>query len=822
MTATIKDSGDSGYFDEELMPCRWESGRWVGSLAKKLGLAGCCRRHDFHALARGIHPRSRASLRPRSSGVSWYGLAISVPVSVSVLAQGDPRVFAWLRESVAAAVPLLESFARVRDQRKGQVQFRTLRGPGLAIAQFQHVASRAREPELHHHLVIFNLACDGDTWRALDARELYRCQALINCAVLGDLAMRLVAGGYEVYPRNDGYEFEVTGVPTDALREHFGSRRQTILEGLANSPDPGIDRRRRRRLTDRIAILTRADKTSDAECNALHDSWSRLPPTLRSKVESCVELAGRRADRQTSKQATSTVDFGNECRRHFGQQWVGDDVSVISFVCQENWGERFGILEWLAGLRSGAYGLASVGANLYAMPEQVTALAEFATMGLRSVSEGPGNLMSTKISRRETLVVSANAGSTLADDLGVEDIGISALQTLGPRIRRRTVVIDVSRAASSSPTWCTNCAALILRNGGTPLLYSSTPSSEPLDSRAQNLLLDATVRLSGRQSLDDGADCPEFEVVGSNKAVTSILEVPESRWFDLMVERVAHSFSRRERRCAYIGDPGVAAELGKQVRSHPALSAVIRGPGQLVWTLVRTERRQGLDTDTGDEVIEFTQNHPAHPRGSRVKVLGREREILFVEDHQGYTDQFSVDNFVAYETYRRAMIPLAPGDCIRITQPRRIGTSARLAINRIYVVAELLPDGGIVLTNGARLAPDFGHIEYAYACADPGRIGCRGAVICLNDHRANSVLAELLKARRPLTLVTSDARGAAADLGFEISRKESVDEFLRRAKWAPPEKKDIAHAPVASGHIASPLSAPPSLPPHDESGPTHL
>ena len=155
-------------------------GRWSGTGAGTLELAGRVDDDGFMALMEGRDPRTGEQLRRVGgrSKVAAFDLTFSAPKSVSVLfAIGEPVLAARLAEAhesaVDAALGYLEREAcRVRRGRGG---VRREVGEGFVAAAYRHRMSRAEDPQLHTHVVAANLARGADgRWTALDATPIYR------------------------------------------------------------------------------------------------------------------------------------------------------------------------------------------------------------------------------------------------------------------------------------------------------------------------------------------------------------------------------------------------------------------------------------------------------------------------------------------------------------------------------------------------------------------------------------------------------------------------------------------------------------------------
>ena len=211
-------------------------GRWTGSGAETLGVAGRVDDDGFMALMDGRDPGTGERLKRVGgrSKVAAFDLTFSAPKSVSVLfAIGEPALAGALVEAhesaVDAAVGYLERAAcRVRRGRGGaERQW----GEGFVAAAYRHRMSRAEDPQLHTHVVAANMARGADgRWTALDATAIYQhakaagflYQAHLRAAVRERL--RWVRWG----PVRNGMA-EIDQLAPEVLRE-FSTRRRQIEE----------------------------------------------------------------------------------------------------------------------------------------------------------------------------------------------------------------------------------------------------------------------------------------------------------------------------------------------------------------------------------------------------------------------------------------------------------------------------------------------------------------------------------------------------------------------------------------------------------------
>ena len=158
----------------------------------------------------------------------FYDFTFSPPKSVSIaaLVGHDPRIVEAHEQAVTAALSQLESFAATRVRKNGQCTARTT--GNIVAAVFRHETSRALDPHLHSHCILFNATHDPveNQWKALENYEMLVAIKFIEGLYYHELARALRRFGYEIdnKPRGD---FEIKGI-APSLIEKFSKRHQEI------------------------------------------------------------------------------------------------------------------------------------------------------------------------------------------------------------------------------------------------------------------------------------------------------------------------------------------------------------------------------------------------------------------------------------------------------------------------------------------------------------------------------------------------------------------------------------------------------------------
>lgn len=264
-------SAQDDYYTKE------EGGIWLGRGALKLGLNGEVDQARFRALLEGRLPDGRripatfmASMAAKRHG---WDFTFSAPKSVSMqaLVAGDQAVIEAHNKAVRAAVALMEKHVNARKKVWGR-SHREQTG-NLVAAAFQHELSRAKDPQLHTHVVVMNMTERSDgQWRALSNEELFRHTKLIGAAYRASLARELQLLGYEIRLTDKEGGFELAHI-NRAQIEVFSQRSRMIEEALDNR---GKTRGEASTLEKQvIALVTRPkkDRLTEQDKRLLMELW---------------------------------------------------------------------------------------------------------------------------------------------------------------------------------------------------------------------------------------------------------------------------------------------------------------------------------------------------------------------------------------------------------------------------------------------------------------------------------------------------------------------------------------------------------------------
>ena len=293
-------SNAKGYFAEHLAVGEYYSegqvvaGEWLGMGARLLSLNGPVKEAQFLALCDNLDPNTGGNLTVRTKSkrkavnadqsVSevanrrvFYDFTVSPPKSVSLLALagGDERLVQAHDEAVRVAMRELETFAATQVWNSGRKAPRIT--GNLVTAVFRHDTSRALDPHLHSHCIVFNATFDPleNRWKALENREMYAARKYAENVYYHELSRTLRALGYRIRNKARG-DFVVEGVP-ESLARTFSKRHEQIDEqtrALLESK-PELAGKNLAAVRENVAHRRRSRKAPHVALDALRRDWMR-------------------------------------------------------------------------------------------------------------------------------------------------------------------------------------------------------------------------------------------------------------------------------------------------------------------------------------------------------------------------------------------------------------------------------------------------------------------------------------------------------------------------------------------------------------------
>jgi len=222
------------YFDEHLShndyytQTETQAGQWIGVGCERLGLrpGEVVTRDAFLKLCDNLHPDTGQQLTQTTikDRRIFFDFQCAPPKSVSILAvtMNDQRIIEAHQEASTFALRELERFAATRI-RKGGIEDKDRLTGNLVGAAFMHTSSRALDPQLHTHFVLFNATWDKteQRWKALQTSGMFDAIHYGTEVYRNELVKRLQGIGYKI--RQTSSAFEIEGVEPELI-ERFSKR----------------------------------------------------------------------------------------------------------------------------------------------------------------------------------------------------------------------------------------------------------------------------------------------------------------------------------------------------------------------------------------------------------------------------------------------------------------------------------------------------------------------------------------------------------------------------------------------------------------------
>lgn len=323
------------------------AGEWIGRGAEQLSLSGPVLAKDFLRLCENQHPATGERLTPELKTTRiqngrtvadrriFYDFTFSPPKSVSLAAflGEDKRIIEAHARAVQVALRHFEAFAATRV-RIGGARSERLTG-NFASALFTHETSRALDPHLHTHCIVFNATFDPveNRWKALENYELLRARKFAENVYYHELARELKSFGYQLQNRARG-DFQIEGISQE-LCDRFSKRRGEIDAALDRllAEKPELEAGNIKDLRAHLAESERMRKQREFRREELRMLWdAQLSDSERAIL------------RELSRQHTHTTERQKQITVAEAVQWAEEhlfDRNSVVLECQV-WQEALG------------------------------------------------------------------------------------------------------------------------------------------------------------------------------------------------------------------------------------------------------------------------------------------------------------------------------------------------------------------------------------------------------------------------------------------------------------------------------------------------
>lgn len=311
-------------------------GKWEGKGAKRLQLDGKkVSEADLRAILSGNDIEGKPLVKKgwdkekkEYRHTPGWDLTFSAPKDVSIVwSSADEALRAKIErvqeQAVQNALDQLQNHsARSRTGTGGKESIEAEIVAGL----FQHSSNREKEPQLHTHAIVMNVAHGQDgIWRTLDSRHVYKDQRSISAVYKASLAYGMRQLGFKVERTTDS--FAIVGVPKK-VKALQSSRSRAVEDELSSQ---GLSRQSAsRELKENIVLKTRKSKSTHHHAEAARDfeRWERENADAGFSRQSMVDI--RSTENIPQKEATPARELLKIS--HDGMQKVTESRSVFEKV----------------------------------------------------------------------------------------------------------------------------------------------------------------------------------------------------------------------------------------------------------------------------------------------------------------------------------------------------------------------------------------------------------------------------------------------------------------------------------------------------------
>jgi conjugative relaxase-like TrwC/TraI family protein len=237
---------------------------WSGNTAELLGISAgsVVKKETFSELLNGVNPATKKQLTARQNDFRrlYFDVTSSAPKSVSIMAitMGDHRLIRAHEEATKFALSEIEKFTQTRVRTSGQNTIR--KTSNFLCANTTHTTSRANDPQLHSHNLIFNVTWDetDKKFKALEAYEIYNNLEFFTEIYRSKLAEKTMALGYKIERAKHGWE--IKGVSHE-ICTLFSKRSASIKEA-----EKSLEAQRGRPITNyERAIISERTRTKKSK-----------------------------------------------------------------------------------------------------------------------------------------------------------------------------------------------------------------------------------------------------------------------------------------------------------------------------------------------------------------------------------------------------------------------------------------------------------------------------------------------------------------------------------------------------------------------------
>jgi len=824
-------------------------GEWQGKGAELLGLHGKVDQRAFETLCENKRPGSGDRLTPRTNDNRrvGYDFNFNCPKSVSVVhaLTGDERILGAFRESVAETMRQMETNMKTRVRVQGADEDR--KTGNMVWGEFTHFTARPVEgrpdPHLHAHCYTFNATYDPveERWKAGQFGDIKRDGEYYEAAFHARLAQKVANLGYAVGRSGDWWE--ISGVSREIL-DKFSQRTELIEEKARKHNITETEAKAK------LGAQTREKKIKTSMHDLKREWASRLTPdekqslsgllghrreqmiTSRESMDYALAHCHERASVVTDKALVTVAlwhGMGHVGVEQVGRQLYRDDILVqemdgrrwcttkevlreelenIQFV-QKGYGQCRPLNARAHTFQNNQLGQDQKDAvrHVIASPDRVIAIRGPAGAGKTTMMQEAVPAIEAGGHKVFTFAPSAESSRGTLREEGFENAQTVAHllknESLHPQLRGQVLWIDEAGLLSARQmrgifqlaeqqdcrvilSGDTRQHTSVERGDALRLLetYAGLKPAELTEIRRQK---DAQYRDAVREFSNDNPK-GGFEKLDQMGAIK---ELPAEERYRHLAHDYADAVARRK--SALVVSPThaegekVTAEIREELKQRGKLGTDERKFTRIInqqWTEAQRGNPQSYRTGL---VVQFHQNAPGFTRGQRFTVssTGHDNSV-HIQDEHGRQYALPLDQSSRFQVYEAQMLPLAPGDKIRVTQNGFTSDGKhRLNNGALYQVKGFTKNGDLKLTNGWVIGKEYGNLAHGYCQTSHvaqsktvDRVFVAQSMASFGASSAEQFYVSVSRARESVTVYTDDKASLAEAIQASGARL-SAHELLK-------------------------------------------
>lgn len=349
--------------------------RWQGSLVKKIGFNSSepITKKQFKDLIENKNPFTGKNLTSRTvkGRRLYFDATTSAPKSVSILAitMGDHHLIRAHEEATSFVISEIEKYAQTRVRVNYQDTVR--KTSSILCSSVTHTTSRANDPQLHSHNLIFNVTWDEieQKFKALESFEIYSKANYFTEIYRHILAQKVQELGYQIEHQRHGWE--IKGVSPE-ICEKF-SKRSSQIKQIVSEMENDLGRKttnkekaivteksrnlKSKNLNLEKAIKMQKDELSQEQLKSLDQVLKKAKLEKALNEKSSIKLVQNSHKKNSDFETNSDIEAFNFSINHiFERQSVVSREELISAAVKYHYGKfNISIVDKLIDSHSGLF-----------------------------------------------------------------------------------------------------------------------------------------------------------------------------------------------------------------------------------------------------------------------------------------------------------------------------------------------------------------------------------------------------------------------------------------------------------------------------------